>query len=130
MNEVRYQNLPITVPAASIVDQLIETKVQLDQAFKRITGIAVTVLDDGGAGDQLLVGARTQRKVWVDPVPVNVWNADTGVSPDHKFLSVDIQYAANDVFFIQVTPVAALATDALIYMVLRLEVDYTELPRQ
>jgi hypothetical protein len=129
MKDFRYQYIPLTIDVATAIDALVSESVQLDQAFNRITGIAVTVVDDGGLGDALLVGARTNRKVWVDEIPVNLWNADSGVSPNDKYLSVNIPFASKDVFYIQAIPLAALASDAIVYMVLRLEADLTETPR-
>lgn len=127
--DYRYQYIPLTIPQATPANNMVEDDVELDRAFNRITGIAVTVVDDGGLGAELLVGAKTTRKTWVDQIPVNLWNADTGVSPNDKYLEVNIPYASKDVFYIQATPLTALATDAVVYMVLRLEADLTELPR-
>lgn len=128
LTEVRYQTIALTIPQTQAPNTQIEANVMLDRAFNRITGISVTVVSDGGLGDQLLIAAKTQRQVWVDPVPYNTWNADTGVDPDKKYLSVDIQYASSDVFYIQGTPLAALTGPAVVYMVLRLEADLTETP--
>jgi hypothetical protein len=129
MKDFRYQYIPLTIDSAQAANSVVEEDVELDRAFNRITGIAVTVVDDGGLTDQLLVGARTNRKTWVDQIPVNLWNADSGVSPNDKYLEVNIPYASKDVFYIQATPLIALSSDALVYMVLRLEADLTELPR-
>lgn len=130
MKDFRYQYIPLTIPSATPANNLVEEDVELDRAFNRITGIAVTVVDDGGLLDQLLVGAKTNRKVWVDQIPVNLWKADDGVSPNEKYLEVNIPYASKDVFWAQATPLTALSSDALVYMVLRLEADMTEMPRQ
>jgi hypothetical protein len=131
MKDFRYQIIPLTIPLATAANNLVEEDVELDRAFNRITGIAVTVVEDASLGASLLVGAKTNRKVWVDQVPINLWNADSGVSPNDKYLSVNIPYASKDVFWFQAVPLAALAAvDAELYMVLRLEADLTELPRQ
>lgn len=132
MKELRYQYIPLTIPQAAAPNTLTEEDVVLDQAFNRITGIAVTqVIPDAGLGTAILVGAKTQRQVWVDQIPINLWNADTGVPPDEKYYSVNIPYGSKDSFYFQAVNLAALTTnDAELYMVLRLEIDLTELPQR
>ncbi len=58
LTEVRYQTIALTIPQIQTPNTQIEANVMLDRAFNRITGIAVTVVNDGGLGDQLLVAAK------------------------------------------------------------------------
>jgi len=127
----RYQVIPLTIPTATAVDAPISNDETLDRAYQIITGIAVVVTEDADLGNNLLVGAKTTRQVWVDPVPIQLWNPD-GAPPDLKYLSVNIPYASGDVFFITGVPLAALAanTDAQLYMVVRLEETFIERPRK
>lgn len=132
MKEIRYQYIPLTIPQAAPANSLTQEDVVLDQAFNRITGIAVTqVIPDAGLGNAILIGAKTQRQVWIDQIPYNLWNADEGVSPNDKYYEVNIPYGSKDTFYFQAINLAALSTnDAELYMVLRLEIDLTELPQR
>jgi hypothetical protein len=129
MKQVRYLNIPLTIPQATVVNTAVQDFQRLDPDYNRITGIAVTVMDDGGAGTEILVGARSNRRTVVDEIPVNTWDTDSGVPADLKYLTVNEQYGPGDTFYVRAIPLTALSSDALIYMVLRLEIDATELPK-
>lgn len=126
----RYQVIPLTIDQATPANTPVSNDETLDRGYSMITGIAIVVTEDAGLGENLLVGAKTQRQVWVDPIPVQLWNPD-GAPIDLKFLSTNIPYGSGDNFFIDAVPLAALVnTDAQLYMVVRLEQNFTELPRK
>lgn len=126
----RYQIIPLSIPQATAANTPVNNSETLDRGFQMVTGIAVVVTEDASLGNALLVGAKTTRQVWVDEIPIQLWNPD-GAPPDLKFLSVQIPYASGDTFFITAIPLIALtAVDAQLYMVVRLEETFTELPRK
>jgi hypothetical protein len=130
MKSQRYQTIPLTIPSATPVGNTVSNDETLDRGYSMITGIAIQIIDNGGAADtEFLFGARTQRQTWIDPIPAQLWNPD-GAALDLKFLSTNIPYGAGDVFFVDGVPLAALGTDAVIYMTVRLEESYVELPRK
>src|SRR6185503_1165077 len=126
----RYQVIPLTIPSATAAGVFVQASVKLDQGCKFITGIGVVVVDDGGTTpENFLIGAKSQRQDWVDPIPAQMWDPD-GAPLDLKYLTQNIMYGMGDTFFIQAAPIAALVSNAVIYMTLRLEASFTQLPRK
>lgn len=126
---LRYQNILLTIPSGTALNQLLENNTELDRAFSKVTGIQVSVIDNTTLGNNLLIGAKTNRSTWVDLVPRAAWNAETSVSPDTKFMSVNIGYGSGDTFYLQAQNLAVPGADVKVYMTLRLENDLTEVPR-
>ncbi len=127
--QIRYQNIVLTIPSGQAINSLLENNAQLDRAYQRVTGIQVSIQNNATLGNNLLIGAKTQRNTWVDLVPRQAWNAEESVSPDTKFMSVNIGYGSGDVFFLTAQNLAQPGADVVIYMTLRLENSLTELPK-
>lgn len=126
----RYQVIPLTIPSANPAENVVSNDETLDRAYSRITGIAVVITNAGGIdASQFLIGAKTTRQVWVDPIPAQLWDPD-GAPLDLKFLTTNIPYGSGDTFFITAANLIALNTDAQLYMVVRLVEDFVELPRK
>ena len=128
----RYQTIPLTIANGTVVNTLTEANVTLDREFNVITGIEVTqVTSDATLLNQILVGGKTSRKVWIDQIPLNNWLADTGVSPNDKFFDVLIPFGSGDNFYFQAVNLAVPgANNAVLYMTLRLEANMEVMPRQ
>lgn len=126
---LRYQNILLTIPNGTALNQLLENNVELDRAFSKVTGIQVSVIDNATLGNNILIGARSNRSTWVDLMPRAAWNAEEGVSPNTKFLDMNIGYGSGDTFYLQVQNLAVPGADVQLYMTLRLENDLTEVPR-
>jgi len=127
--QIRYQNISVTIPSGSTVNTFTENSIQLDRAFQKITGIEVSVQNNATLGNNLLIGAKTQRRTWVDNIPRQAWNAEESVSPNTKFMEVSIGYGSGDVFFITTQTLAVPAADVVVYMTLRLEDSLVEIPK-
>lgn len=124
----RYQIIRLTVVNGTIINQTNENNgLRLDPGFNKITGISVQEIANGGIPLNYQVGARNDRKVWVDPVNIQNWLAAAGVAPDLKYLSVNIDYNDGDTFYATIKNQAALTADLTIEMTLRLEKDLTEI---
>lgn len=129
MKDIRYQNILLTIPNATVANQLLENNVELDRGYQRVTGIQVNVINNATLGNNILIGARTNRRTWVDLVPRSAWNAETSVSPDTKFMDIDIPYGSGDTFYVQSQNLTVPGADVQVYMTLRLENSLTELPK-
>jgi hypothetical protein len=129
MKDIRYQNIPLTIPNATVINSLLEANVELDRGYQRITGIQVSVIDNTTLANNLLIGARSNRKTWIDLIPRAAWNAETSVGPDDKFMEIDIPYGSGDTFYLQAQNLAVPGADVQLYMTVRLENSLTELPK-
>jgi hypothetical protein len=130
MKSQRYQTIQLPIPTATPVGNTVSASATLDKGYSMITGIAIQIVDPGGAQvTEFLFGARTQRQTWIDPIPAQLWNPD-GAALDLKFLSTNIPYGAGDTFFVDGIPLAALGSDAVVYMTVRLEETFVALPRK
>jgi hypothetical protein len=127
--EVRYFVIDVSLPNGSAADVPIEASQQLDRAFNKITGIGFFEVSDGGIPGNYNVGARSNRKTWIDDININAWNANENVGPMDKYIQTDIPYASGDTFFVKVTPNAATTSVLSGQLVLILENSLTELPK-
>lgn len=127
--QIRYQNVVLTIPSGQAINSLLESNVQLDRGYQRVTGMQVSIQDNTTLTNSLLIGAKTQRNTWVDLIPRQAWNAETSVSPDTKFMSCNIGYGSGDVFFLTAQNLAVPGANVVIYMTLRLENSLVELPK-
>lgn len=135
----RYMRIPITVLNGVLTGTNNEANAELDRAFNKIIGVAYHEITAGGLSTNYRVGFRTDRYTWVDPVNISNWNCNTGVPVEgkfRKFKSEDpkdrggIGYGMGDKGYVTVIPGANLSSDLTGELVLILERDNTELPRQ
>jgi hypothetical protein len=107
----------------------VEASVQLDREFNKIVGIGFFQVTDGGIPNNYNVGARSNRKTWLDDININAWNANQNVGPMQKYIVLDIPYGSGDTFYAKVIPNAVTTSDLTAQMVLVLEKSLTELPK-
>lgn len=127
--QTKFQTINITVPSGSPVNNIVQASQQLDREYNKIVFIGFFEKTDGGIPNQYDVGAKTQRQVWVDPVNINAWRAESGVGPMQKYISVNIPYGSGDSFYAQVSCDVSPSSDLIGQMVLVLGKDLTELPK-
>lgn len=101
----------------------------LDRQFNRIVGIGYFEIANGGLPNAYNVGAKTDRQVWVDPININAWNANSGVAVMGKYYKVNIPYGSGDVFYTLITTAAPTSAAFSGQMVLILQKDLTEQQR-
>lgn len=135
----RYMRIPISLASVILANSNNEAGLELDRTFNKIVGAAYHEITDGGVTNNYRVGFRTDRYTWVDPVNINNWNANTGVAVEgkfRKFKSEDpkdkggIGYGMGDKGYVVIVPGANTASTLSGELVLILERDNTELPRQ
>ena len=128
--EVRWQVINMATATITAANTLTEANVQLDRDYNNIVGIGYFETSAGGLTSNYNVGARTNRKTWLDDININAWNANSGVSPILKYYPCKIPYGSGDVFYARVTTNAAASTSAITgQMVLILSRTLVELPK-
>lgn len=128
--EVRWQVINVTTANPTPANTLTEVNVQLDRDYNNIVGIGYFETDDGGLPEDYNVGARTNRKTWIDDININAWDASSGVSPILKYYPVRIPYGSGDVFYARVTTNGTISTGSLTgQMVLILSRTLVEVPK-
>lgn len=128
--ELRFQVINITVPNPTAANTTVEASVQLDREYNRIIGIGYFEIAAGGIADNYLVGAKSNRKTWIDDININAWDANANVGPMEKYIETDIPYGGGDTFTVRVTTGSSASSAAMSgQMVLILERSLTELPK-
>lgn len=125
--EVFFQVIDATALSGSLAGQVQETSIQLNRDYNRIIGIGYFEIDDANVTDNYLVGARTNRKTWIEDININAWDANQNVGPMGKYYEVNIPYGSGDTFYARQTPGATLSSDLTGQMVLILCRDLVEI---
>ncbi len=129
LKEFRFQRIDNTISIGAVAGSY-GGNVTLDRAFNRIVGIGYSRITDGGLGNVYNVGAKTDRQTWIDPINIQMWDANAGVPLMGKYYKMNIPYASGDVFYTLITTFAAVNTvDLTGQMVLILVRDNIELAR-
>lgn len=125
--EVFFQVIDAEAANGSLANQVQETSVQLNRDYNRIIGIGFFEIDDANVTDNYLVGARTNRKTWIEDININGWDANQNVGPMSKYYEVNIPYGSGDTFYARLTPGVTLTGDLTGQMVLILCRDLVEI---
>lgn len=126
----RFLTISLGSSANITANTLTQTSVTLDKDFNRIVKIGFFETANGGAAAGLYnVQASDKRRMWIDPINVNAWKAESAVGPEEKYYDVDIPYAAGDPFYGAVIPTVNTNAALTGQMVLVLERDTIESPQ-
>jgi len=127
--EVFLQNIDVEIANGTLIDTLTEESIQANRDYNEIIGIGWFETEDGGIPGNYLVGFRTDRKTWINPIPVNAWDANQNVGPMLKYYEVKIPYGSGDTLYAIIKNNAALTDDLVGTMVLILARTLTEVPK-
>lgn len=113
---IKYQSVTVNL-AAGQAAQAFDTDADMDQSYKRCTGIWISEKSDGDLINNYKVGLRDDNG---DILPVAngyLAQADRSVTPNEKFLEIDFEIFNGQGLKIVTTTGAATATDALNFTV-------------
>lgn len=103
--KTRVQVLVVTVPNASPAGLPIEGQITLDKAYNSCKGVAVSIGNGFAASGNTYVdtGLRDAYGTIVDDQHMEALQANAGVRPDDKYLTIDVKNN-NQLLFGRVTP--------------------------
>jgi hypothetical protein len=129
-SDVRYQVINITIPNATGANQLVESAgLVLDPAYNKIIGIGYAEVSYANVQYNYNVGARSNRRTYLDDINIKMWAAESGVGPMFKYYRTNIHYGTGDTFYARVTPNILTNASFAGQMILVLKSSLTEKPK-